>query len=204
MDKGLLIVLSGPSGAGKGTVCDALTLENPEISLSVSCTTRKKRASEVDGVDYFFKSGEEFDELIKQGAFLEYADVFSNRYGTPRSFVEEKLAQGKDVLLEIDVQGALNVKKNFPDGVFLFLVPPSMDELERRIRKRATETEEQIQNRLGKARGELEKMQYYDYVIMNDDINSVVRKILCIMEAEKLKVSRNLKRYEYLRRGDDK
>lgn len=204
MEKGLLIVLSGPSGAGKGTACDALVLEKPELSLSVSCTTRFKRPTEVEGVDYFFKSSEEFNELIKQEAFLEYASVFSHLYGTPKKYVEEKLKEGKDVLLEIDVQGALGVKKNFHEGVYIFLVPPSMQELEKRIRGRATETEEQIQSRLGKARGEMDKLPYYDYVIMNDNIKNVVHKIKCIIEAEKLKVSRNLERYKYLRDGEEK
>jgi guanylate kinase len=198
---GLLIVLSGPSGAGKGTACDALMLERPDISLSVSCTTREKRKGEIEGVDYFYKSKSEFDDLIKKDAFLEYACVYTNYYGTPRSFVDEKIAEGKDVLLEIDVQGALNVKRLYPDGVYLFLVPPSIKELEKRIRGRASETEEQISARLGKARSEMSKMEEYDYVIVNDKIENVVHNIISIIEAEKLKVSRNLERYEYLRNG---
>jgi guanylate kinase len=204
MGCGLLIVLSGPSGAGKGTACDALMKERPDICLSVSCTTRERRPGEIEGEDYFYKSKQEFDDLIKENAFLEYASVYTNCYGTPRKFVEEKLSEGKDVLLEIDVQGALNVKKNFPEGVYLFLVPPSLEELERRIRGRATETEQQISMRLGKAKSEMDKIAEYDYVLVNDRIDNVVSRIECIIEAEKLKVSRNLERYKYLKDGDIK
>jgi guanylate kinase len=204
MGCGLLIVLSGPSGAGKGTACDALMKARPDICLSVSCTTRGRRPGEIEGEDYFYKSKQEFEDLINEGAFLEYACVYSNCYGTPKKFVEEKLAKGKDVLLEIDVQGALNVKSNFPEGVYLFLVPPSLEELEQRIRGRATETEQQISIRLGKARSEMNKMEEYDYVIVNDRIDSVVTRIESIIEAEKLRVSRNVERYKYLMEGDIK
>lgn len=202
MSDGLLIILSGPSGAGKGTVCDALMKHNTDLVLSVSWTTRECRPGEFEGVDYYYKTKQEFDELIKQGGFLEYANVYNNCYGTPRSFVIEKLKQGRNVLLEIDVQGALNVKKTFPEGVYLFLVPPSMEALEQRIRGRATETEAQIEMRLGKAAGEMGKMGEYDYVIVNDHIDSVVRTIECIIEAEKHKVSRNMEKFKYLRNGD--
>lgn len=204
MGDGLLIVLSGPSGAGKGTVCDALMKHRADLVLSVSCTTRACRQGEFEGVDYYYKTKQEFDELIKQGEFLEYASVYSNYYGTPRSFVMQKLREGRNVLLEIDVQGALNVKKAFPEGVYLFLVPPSLNELEHRIRGRATETEEQIQTRLSKAAGEMGKMDEYDYVIVNDEIESVVHSIGCIIEAEKLRVTRNMEKFKYLRNGDCK
>ena len=130
MEKGLLIVLSGPSGTGKGTVCKALLKKRPDIALSVSCTTRSPRVGEVHGKHYFFTDHDDFEKHIADGAFLEYANVFSNFYGTPRGFVEETLAQGRDVLLEIDVQGALQMKESAPDGVFIFLIPPSMEELE--------------------------------------------------------------------------
>ena len=190
MEKGLLIVLSGPSGTGKGTVCKALLKKHPEIALSVSCTTRPPRAGEVHGTHYFFMDREDFEKRIAEGAFLEYANVFSNFYGTPRGFVEETLAQGKDVLLEIDVQGALQVKESAPDGVFIFLIPPSMEELEKRIRSRATETEEKIRERLGKANAEMSLMDKYDYVIVNDEVDRVVEKIEAILTAERLSVKR--------------
>lgn len=204
MDKGLLIVLSGPSAAGKGTVCEALMLEMPDICLSVSCTTREIRKGEKDGVDYFYKTKEEFELLIKQGDFLEYASVYSNYYGTPKSYVDEKLSEGKDVILEIDVQGALNVKKIYPHGVYIFLVPPSMKELERRIRSRARETEEQLLGRLSKAKSEMGRMQEYDYVVVNDTVAKAVHRVKSIIEAERLKISRNLERYKFLLDGDAK
>lgn len=190
MGKGLLIVLSGPSGTGKGTVCKALLKKRKDISLSVSCTTRKPRPGETDGVSYFFKSREEFESLIKQNEFLEYADVFSNYYGTPKSFVDAEIEQGKDVLLEIDVQGALKVKAAYPQGVYIFLVPPSMEELENRIRSRGTETAEQIEARLGKASAEMKLIRKYDYRIVNENVDDVVCRIESIMTAEKLRVFR--------------
>jgi guanylate kinase len=192
MEKGLLIVLSGPSGTGKGTVCKALLNKRPDIALSISCTTREPRAGEVNGKHYFFTDHGDFEKRIAGGEFLEYANVFSNFYGTPRGFVEETRASGKDVLLEIDVQGALKVKESSPDGVFIFLIPPSMAELEKRIRSRGTETEEKIRERLGKAKAEMDLMDRYDYFIVNDEVDRVVNKIESILIAEKLRV----KRYE--------
>jgi len=200
MGKGLLIVLSGPSGAGKGTVCKALLARHPEVALSVSCTTRAPRSGEREGVNYFFKSETDFKRLIREDEFLEHACVYGNYYGTPKSFVASKLAEGSDVLLEIDVQGALKTKKIFPDGVFIFLVPPSMEELERRIRGRATESEEQILERLGKAKCEMEQVERYDYVIVNDRVERVVEEIESIIDAEKLKVKRAKKEFEDMRR----
>ncbi len=200
MGRGLLIVLSGPSGAGKGTVCKALLEKHPEISLSVSCTTRAPRNYEREGVNYFFKGETEFKSLIKQNEFLEYACVYGNYYGTPKSFVEKKLSDGCDVLLEIDVQGAVNAKKIFPDGIFIFLVPPSMEELERRIRGRATESEQQIKERLSKAKAEMAQIENYDYVIVNDRVARVVDEIENIIEAEKHKVERVKKEFEHIRR----
>jgi guanylate kinase len=191
MGKGLLIVLSGPSGTGKGTVCKALLNKRKDISLSVSCTTRAPRPGEIDGVSYFFKSRDEFETLIEQNEFLEYADVFSNYYGTPKSFVDAAIDQGKDVLLEIDVQGALKVKAAYPQGVYIFLVPPSMEELENRIRSRGTETKEQIEARLGKASAEMKLMREYDYRIVNENVDDVVSRIEAIMTAEKLRVFRH-------------
>ncbi|MDD5018512.1 MAG: guanylate kinase [Eubacteriales bacterium] len=202
MDQGLLIVLSGPSGTGKGTVCKVLMEKRSDIALSISCTTRKPRVDEKEGVHYFFISEQEFNALIEKEAFFEYANVYDNYYGTPKSFVRSKLSEGKDVLLEIDVQGALNAKKAFPDGVYIFLVPPSIEELECRIRSRGTEKEEQIQKRLSKASGEMKLVDEYDYIIVNDRVDKVVKSIENIIEAEKLKVSRNRENFEYLRSDD--
>ena len=190
MEKGLLLVLSGPSGTGKGTVCKALLNKRKDISLSVSCTTRAPRPGETDGKSYFFKTREEYESLIKQDAFLEYADVFSNYYGTPKSFVDAAINEGKDVLLEIDVQGALKVKKSYPHGVYMFLVPPTMEELKNRICSRGTETTAQIEARLGKAAAEMNLMHEYDYRIVNDQVNDVVSRIEAIMTAERLRVFR--------------
>lgn len=199
MERGMLIVLSGPSGTGKGTVCKALLNRLNDISLSISATTREPRTGEIHGKHYFFTKREEFEERIGRGEFLEYANVFSNYYGTPKSFVDEMLASGKDVLLEIDVQGALKVKENSPDGVFIFLVPPSMAELEKRIRSRGTETEEKIRERLGKAGAEMDLMEKYDYVIVNDEVDHVVDRIECIINAERHRVPRNIEKYNSLR-----
>ena len=200
MRKGLLIVLSGPSAAGKGTVCKALLEKHPEIALSVSCTTRLPRTGEKEGVNYFFKSEEEFKRLIRQDEFLEYACVYGNYYGTPKSFVAGKLAEGKDVLLEIDVQGAHKAKRIFHDGVLIFLVSPSMEELERRIRGRGTESEKQIEERLSKAKSEMAQIERYDYVIVNDRVKRVVDEIESIIEAEKHKVKRAKKEFDDMRR----
>lgn len=194
MKKGLLLVLSGPSGTGKGTVCKALIKKRGDISLSISCTTRAPRPGEIDGKSYFFKTRDEFESLIAQDAFLEYADVFSNYYGTPKSFVDAALDAGKNVLLEIDVQGALKVKASYPHGVYMFLAPPSLEVLEHRIRSRGTETDAQIAARLGKADAEMKLMPQYDYRLVNDTVDEVVRRIEAIMTAEKLRVFR----YEFI------
>lgn len=195
MSKGLLIVLSGPSGTGKGTVCKALLDSRKDLELSVSCTTRKPRTGEKEGINYFFKNEKEFEKLIEQNELLEYAEVYSNYYGTPKSLVQSKLCEGQDVLLEIDVQGALKAKEFFPDGVYVFLVPPSMEELEMRIRGRGTEQEEQILTRLGKANSEMKLMDQYDYIIVNEQVEKVVENIESIIDAEKLRVSRNKENY---------
>ena len=196
MNQGLLIVLSGPSGTGKGTVCKELLKKRDDMALSISCTTRKPRINEQEGQHYFFKSDDEFKTLIEQEEFLEFANVYDNYYGTPKSFVKSQLNEGRDVLLEIDVQGALNAKSAFPEGVYIFLVPPSMEELENRIKGRGTESNEQIKKRMGKANSEMKLMKEYDYVIVNDVVKDVVKSIENVIEAEKLKVSRNLNNFE--------
>ncbi|HWJ78214.1 MAG TPA: guanylate kinase [Niallia sp.] len=185
VDKGLLIVLSGPSGVGKGTVRKAIfSQENTSFEYSISMTTRSPRVGEVDGVDYFFKSREEFESLIEQGKLLEYAEFVGNYYGTPVDYVRETTLRGKDVFLEIEVEGAKQVREKFPDGLFIFLSPPSLSELKNRIVTRGTETEEVINNRMNVAREEIEMMHLYDYVVENDTVENACDKIKAIIIAE--------------------
>lgn len=188
--RGLLIVLSGPSGVGKGTVCSYLRSEHSELIYSISATTREKRPGETDGVNYFFLSREDFIKRRDQGGFLEWAEVYGNFYGTPRSTVEEYLDQGKDVILEIDIQGAMQVKEIFPEGVFVFLVPPSKTELERRIKGRAADSEETIQHRLSCVDQELAAIVNYHYVIENSMVDGAAEQLTAIIKAEKCRVSR--------------
>lgn len=182
--KGILFILSGPSGVGKGTVRQHLFEQKTDLQYSISMTTRDKREGEIDGVDYFYKSREAFESLIEQDQLLEYAKYVNNYYGTPRQYVEETLASGKDVFLEIEVQGAMQVKKRFPQGVFIFLFPPSLEELKNRIVNRGTESEELVLNRLKEARNEIEMMHAYDYVVVNDKIQHAVDKIQSIITSE--------------------
>ena len=190
--QGLLIVLSGPSGVGKGTVCSYLKTEYPDIYYSVSATTRQARNGEKEGVNYFFLSEAEFIARRDRGDFLEWAQVYGHYYGTPRSVVEDQLALGKDVILEIDIQGAKKVKRCFPQGVFIFLMPPSQEELEKRIVGRATDSAETIRRRLDCVESELLEIKTYDYAVTNDQVLNAVDKITAIMTAEKCRVSRNL------------
>lgn len=183
-DKGLLIVLSGPSGVGKGTVRKELFSQaDTAFEYSISMTTRKPREGEVDGVDYFFKEREEFEALIEQGKLLEYAEFVGNYYGTPVDYVRETIQSGKDVFLEIEVQGARQVREKFPDALFIFLAPPSLSELRSRIVGRGTETEEVIASRLQTAKEEIEMMDLYDYVVENDTVASACDKIKAIVIA---------------------
>jgi guanylate kinase len=184
-EKGLLIVLSGPSGVGKGTVRkEIFSHSDTSFEYSISMTTRNPREGEVDGVDYFFKSREEFELLIQQEKLLEYAEFVGNYYGTPVDYVRETLEKGKDVFLEIEVQGARQVRKKFPEGLFIFLMPPSLSELKNRIETRGTETEEVIKNRLNMAKEEIEMMNLYDYVVENDQIDLACERIKAIVVAE--------------------
>lgn len=188
-DKGLLIVVSGPSGVGKGTVL-AEILKDENIFYSVSATTRKPRNGEVDGVNYHFLSKEQFEELIASGGVLEYATYCDNYYGTPRKAVEDKLAEGKDVILEIEVQGALNVKKSFPEAMMVFILPPSVGELRRRLNKRGTESEDVVNKRVAEAEGEIRKADCYDYVMINGDLDEAVETLRAIIRAEKQTIKR--------------
>lgn len=194
-EKGLLLVLSGPSGVGKGTVCKALRQQMPELVYSVSATTRAPREGECEGINYFFKSKDEFKRMIEQDELLEWAEYVGNYYGTPRRFVEETLASGRDVILEIEVQGAMQVKEKFPQGIFLFLAPPDLTELESRIVGRGTESAETIRNRMQMARIEIELMDNYDYVVVNDYIESACDRIRAIITAEHLKKERQIHKF---------
>ena len=197
--RGLLIVLSGPSGVGKGTVRSAIFSKGEQkFVYSISATTRKPRTGETDGVDYFFKTREEFEQMIQNKQLLEYAEYVGNYYGTPLEYVENTLATGKDVFLEIDVQGAIQVRELMPDGVFIFLTPPDLNELESRIVNRGTDSDEVIAKRMKTAREELELMKYYDYSVVNDTVDNAVQKIEAIIQTEHLRIIRNLDTIEEL------
>lgn len=184
MRKGLLILISGPSGTGKGTVCDLLRQKHPEISYSISATTRQPRPGEQDGVNYYFYTKEKFREMIDQGQLLEWAEVYGNFYGTPKQKVLDRLDAGEDILLEIDTQGALNVMKVMPEGLFIFLLPPSLEELAARLKGRGTETEESLHRRLGAAVDEIKLATKYRYVVVNDKVEDAEETIANIIETE--------------------
>lgn len=190
MSRGLLVVISGPSGAGKGTICNAYIKEARETWLSVSATTRAPRAGEVDGQAYFFLSREDFEEKLSQGDFLENAEVYGNLYGTPRSRVEQKLAQGIDVILEIDIQGALKVQENTSEGIFIFILPPSMEELKNRIIKRGSETPESLIRRFSSAFEEINYISKYNYAVINNTVEEALDNVRAIVQAEKCRVDR--------------
>lgn len=195
-ERGLLIVFSGPSGVGKGTVRQEIfSTPDHKFEYSVSMTTRQKRPGEVDGVDYFFRTREEFEELIKNGQMLEYAEYVENYYGTPLTYVNETLDKGIDVFLEIEVQGALQVKKKVPDGVFVFLTPPDLDELKDRLVGRGTDSEEVIRQRIERAKEEIALMREYDYAVVNDEVPLAAERVKRIIEAEHFRVDRVIRRY---------
>lgn len=196
-ERGLLIVFSGPSGVGKGTVRkEIFSTPDHKFEYSVSMTTRAQRPGEVDGVDYFFRTREEFEELIKQGQMLEYAEYVGNYYGTPLSYVNETLDKGIDVFLEIEVQGALQVKSKVPDGVFIFLTPPDLAELQDRLVGRGTDSKEVIAQRIEKAKEEIAMMREYDYAVVNDQVPLAAERVKRIIETEHFRVERVIRRYD--------
>ena len=191
MDKGLLVVISGPSGAGKGTIYQKV-IERTGMKRSVSVTTRKPRPGEVEGVNYFFRTEEEYQRMIAAGEFLETAEVYSNYYGTPKAPVFENLENGYDVLFEVDVHGARSIKKKYPEAVAIFVMTPSFEILEERLRARGTETEDSLKTRLGAARRELSKYELFDYIVFNDELEQAVCDVLDIINSEKRKIKNNI------------
>lgn len=202
MTKGTLVVLSGPSGCGKGTVLKELLSRNENIFLSVSATTRSPRPGEENGVHYFFLSREEFESRIRSGGMLEYASYVGNYYGTPRDAVEQRLAEGKDVILEIEVQGAMQVKKLCPEAVTVFILPPDFETLKARLTGRGTENEATVNNRLQKAREEMEYVSGYDYAVVNHLVPVAAEDIEAILRAEKLKTKNQKEMIEGVLRYD--
>ena len=191
MKKGRLIIISGASGTGKGTVCNALLKSHPELAYSISATTRAKREGEVDGVNYYFTSVEAFRQMIAGGGFLEWAEVYGNYYGTPVRQLEDRMASGQDILLEIDTQGALNVMKKCPDAISIFLLPPSLEELERRLRGRGTEAAADLAKRLSTVKHEIKLGLRYRYAVVNDTVDGAVATIAAIIAAEHSLVENN-------------
>lgn len=187
-NKGLLFIVSGPSGAGKGTICKKILSENIGLNYSVSATTRPARPGEKDGANYFFLSLEEFCRTVNEDGFLEWAKIYDNYYGTPRKFVEESLARGRDMILEIDIQGAKQIRAKFPEGIFIFILPPSMEELRNRLVKRGSESEDVLLKRLACAAEELSYANQYDYIVVNDLVEEATNKIKSIIIAERCRV----------------
>ena len=193
IDKGMLITVSGPSGSGKGTVLGELIKKRDDVKISVSMTTRQKRNGEIDAVNYYFVTKDYFEKKINEGSMLEYAQYAGNYYGTPKEPVDEMLKAGKAVILEIDVQGADKIKEIYPDVIRIFIMPPSASVLERRLRGRNTEDEETINHRLVIAKGEMKMASEYDFIVINDELESAVKDIETIIDSERLKASRNKK-----------
>ncbi|MFW5889016.1 MAG: guanylate kinase [Bacillota bacterium] len=195
-ERGLLVVISGPSGVGKGTIRKALfKIPNNNFCYSVSMTTRKPRKGEIDGVDYFFVSREEFEERIQNNGFLEYAEFVGEYYGTPIDYIEKQLDKGKEVIVEIEVQGALQVRKKTPDAVFVFIVPPSRKSLIDRLKLRGTEEDTKIHERIEKAKREFDLAYKYDYIVVNDEVNNAADRIYAIIRAEHAKTERSIHKY---------
>ena len=196
MKKGLLIVISRASGTGKGTVCKELLARERGVAFSVSATSRAPREGEQDGREYYFRTRAEFEAMIAEGAFLEYADVYGNYYGTPLAPIEARRSAGEDILLEIDTQGALNVMERCPDGTFIFLLPPSLEELRRRITGRGTESKESLARRLAAARDEIRLGRRYRYAVLNDTVENAAAQIQTILAAERLRADMNPSQFD--------
>ena len=194
--KGLLLVISGPSGVGKGTVCKEYLSRHDDCALSVSATTRAPREGEIHGESYFFLTQEEFRKKIDEDGFLEHAQFCENYYGTPKDTVMEMIESGKNVILEIEVQGALQVRAHYPEAVFIFVLPPSLKELEDRLRGRGTETEDVITKRLERSKAEFKYLEKYNYILVNDTVEEAVERLHAIITAEKCLMARN---YKYLK-----
>ncbi len=192
MRKGRLLVISGPSGVGKGSICKKVIEKEENVEYSISMTTRSPRAGEVDGENYFFVTAEKFKSEIAKDGFLEHARVYKHYYGTPKANVMEKLAAGIDVILEIDTQGAMHIKESFPEGVFIFILPPSMTELRSRIIGRGTDSESVIELRLGEALKEISYIDKYDYCVVNDDLDEAADNVISIINAEHSRVTQNI------------
>lgn len=193
---GILIVISAPSGCGKGTMLNKLFENSDNFEYSVSATTRAPREGEADGVNYFFKTKEEFLSMAENSEFLEYAEYNGNFYGTPKKQVMEKLAAGKDVILEIEVNGAMQVRESFPNAVLIFILPPSVKTLRKRLEGRGTEAPEVIESRLKKALSELPMAYKYDYAIVNDDLDEAVEALRCVINGEKQVVGRMINKID--------
>lgn len=201
MNKGVLVVVSGFSGAGKGTLMNELLSKYDNYALSVSATTRSPRPGETDGKEYFFKTKDEFQSMIDNNEFLEYACYVENNYGTPKNYVDEKLSEGKDVLLEIEIQGALKIKKMMPDAVLIFILPPSADELKRRLTGRGTETTDVIEARLKRANEEAEGIENYDYVLVNDNLDESAAALHELIQSSHCSTFRNIDLINNIREG---
>jgi len=196
-ERGLFVIISGPSGVGKGTVRKALfEMEGHDLVYSISMTTREKREGEVDGVDYFFVTEEEFEKRIKEGKFLEYAKFVGHYYGTPKDKIDAQLAKGKEVVLEIEVQGANQVREKAKDGVFIFIAPPSRGALYKRLLRRGTDSEKSINKRMDKANREFPLAHKYDYIVVNDEVTNAADRIMAIIRAEHAKTRRSIYKYK--------